>query len=49
MITLAVRPFTTVESYWDVHFSVTEKIKLAFDANGIKKPTPTSIQFTKEL
>lgn len=48
MITLAVRPFTTVENYWDVHFNLTEKIKLAFDAHGIKKPIPTSIQITKE-
>jgi small conductance mechanosensitive channel len=49
MITLAVRPYTTVEKYWDVHFAVTENIKISFDNKGIKKPTPTSIQFTKEL
>ncbi len=35
-----VRPWVKTEDYWDVKFAVTEKIKLAFDANGITIPFP---------
>ncbi|MBJ7427920.1 MAG: mechanosensitive ion channel family protein [Bacteroidia bacterium] len=49
MVVFTVRPFTEVENYWKVHFGITEKIKEAFDKHGIKKPIPTSIQFSKEL
>lgn len=35
-----VRPWVKTEDYWDVKFALTEKIKLAFDANGITIPFP---------
>jgi small conductance mechanosensitive channel len=35
-----VRPWVKTEDYWDVKFAVTEKIKLAFDSNGITIPFP---------
>ena len=35
-----VRPWCKNEDYWDVKASVTEKVKLAFDANGISIPYP---------
>lgn len=35
-----VRPWVKTEEYWDVKFSLTEKIKLAFDANNITIPFP---------
>jgi small conductance mechanosensitive channel len=35
-----VRPWVKTQDYWDVKFTLTEKIKLAFDANGITIPFP---------
>lgn len=35
-----VRPWVKTEDYWDVKFALTEKIKLAFDANSITIPFP---------
>lgn len=35
-----VRPWVKTEDYWAVKFSLTEKIKLAFDQNGISIPFP---------
>lgn len=35
-----VRPWVKTEDYWDVKFALTEKIKIAFDANGITIPFP---------
>lgn len=35
-----VRPWVKTEDYWDVKFSLTEKIKLAFDTHGITIPYP---------
>ncbi|HSC69273.1 MAG TPA: mechanosensitive ion channel domain-containing protein [Cellvibrio sp.] len=35
-----VRPWVKTEEYWDVKFALTEKIKLAFDANDISIPFP---------
>ena len=35
-----VRPWVKTEDYWDVKFALTEKIKLAFDANDITIPFP---------
>ncbi len=43
-----VRPWVKTEDYWDVKFAITEKIKLAFDANGITIPFPQmDIRWTK--
>jgi small conductance mechanosensitive channel len=47
MVTLAIRPYTRTEHYWDVFFGVQEKLKYAFDANGIAGPTPTRIIINK--
>lgn len=35
-----VRPWVKTDDYWDVKFDLTEKIKLAFDNNGITIPFP---------
>lgn len=35
-----VRPWVKTEDYWDVKFDLTEKIKIAFDENGITIPFP---------
>ena len=47
MVTLAIRPFTTPDKYWDVFFGIQEKVKYAFDANGIAGPTPTRVIINK--
>ncbi len=47
MVTLAIRPYTTQGDYWDVYFGVQERVKKAFDANGIAGPTPTRIIINK--
>ncbi len=47
MVTLAVRPYSTVADYWDVFFGIQEQVKTAFDKNGIVAPTPTRIIINK--
>jgi small conductance mechanosensitive channel len=47
MITLAIRPFTLQENYWDTFFGLQEQLKNAFDQNGIAGPTPTRIIINK--
>lgn len=39
-VVLAVFPHAKPEHYWDVYFDVTEKVKLALDANNIPIPFP---------
>lgn len=39
-VNFVVRPWVKKEDYWDVKFSVTEQIKLAFDDNGVSIPYP---------
>ncbi len=39
-VNLVVRPFCSVADYWDVYFSVTEKVKLALDDANISIPFP---------
>lgn len=39
-VNFVVRPWVKTGDYWDVHFSLTEKIKLAFDQEGISIPFP---------
>ena len=39
-VNFAVRPWVQTADYWDVFFSITEKVKLAFDDNGISLPFP---------
>lgn len=47
MVTLAVRPYTTPERYWDVFFGVQEQIKIAFEKNGITAPVPHRVIINK--
>lgn len=39
-VNFVVRPWVSVSDYWAVYFDLTEKIKKAFDANGISIPFP---------
>ncbi|MCB2145784.1 MAG: mechanosensitive ion channel [Deltaproteobacteria bacterium] len=39
-VNFVVRPWVKVEDYWGVFFDLTEKIKKAFDANGVSIPFP---------
>lgn len=39
-VNFVVRPWVKTEDFWPVKFDLTEKIKLAFDENGISIPFP---------
>jgi small conductance mechanosensitive channel len=39
-VNFAVRPYVHPDNYWTVYFSLTEKVKLAFDEQGISIPFP---------
>jgi small conductance mechanosensitive channel len=39
-VNFVVRPWVKSSDYWDVYFTLTEKLKKAFDANGISIPFP---------
>lgn len=39
-VNFVCRPWVKSSDYWPVHFSVTEAVKKAFDANGISIPFP---------
>ncbi len=39
-VNFVVRPWCTVENYWDVRFDITERVKLAFDEAGVSIPFP---------
>jgi small conductance mechanosensitive channel len=39
-VNFVVRPWVKTSEYWDVHFDLTEKIKLTFDKEGISIPYP---------
>lgn len=39
-VNFVVRPWVKAEDYWNACFDLTEKIKLAFDKNGISIPFP---------
>jgi len=39
-VNFAVRPWATVENYWDVYFGINEEIKYALDEAGITIPFP---------
>ena len=42
-VNLNVRPWVKSDDYWDVYYSLTEKIKAEFDANGISIPFPQQV------
>lgn len=48
-ITLAVRPWTTPEHYWNVYFGTLENCKIALDEGGITIPFPQMDVHVKEL
>ena len=39
-VNFAFRVWVKVPDYWDVHFDITEKVKLTFDREGITIPFP---------
>ena len=39
-VNFVVRPYAKVEDYWGVYFGVTEKVKNAFDDQGVTIPFP---------
>lgn len=39
-VNFAVRPWVNTSDYWNVYFDMTEKIKVALEANGITIPFP---------
>ena len=39
-VNLVVRPWVKTADYWNVHFDLTERIKLALDENNISIPFP---------
>ena len=39
-VNYAVRPWVKPEHYWDVYFGITEKLKIALEANGLTIPFP---------
>ena len=47
-VNFAVRPFATVENYWDVYFGITEDCKLALDKAGIEIPYPHAVEIQKK-
>lgn len=48
-VNFVVRVWVKTEQYWDVHFDLLEKVKLAFDAEGISIPFPQmNIHIQKE-
>jgi small conductance mechanosensitive channel len=47
-VNFVVRPFATVEDYWDVYFDVTEACKLALDKAGIEIPFPHQVEIHKK-
>ncbi|TXH21403.1 MAG: mechanosensitive ion channel [Chitinophagaceae bacterium] len=47
MVSLAIRPYTTQDDYWDVYFGVQELVKKAWDAAGVEGPTPHRIIINK--
>lgn len=49
-VNLVVRPWVKTADYWPVKFDLTEKIKMAFDENGISIPFPQmDIHWTPSL
>ena len=39
-VNLSLRAWTKNEDYWDVNFETTEKVKYAFDKEGVSFPFP---------
>jgi small conductance mechanosensitive channel len=48
-VNFVVRPWVKAEDYWSVKFALNEKIKLAFDENGITIPFPQTVVNYKKM
>jgi len=48
MVTLAIRPYSTQQQYWDVYFGAQEAVKNAWDAEGIEGPVPHIVYINKQ-
>lgn len=48
-VNFVVRPWVNADDYWSVKFALNEKIKLAFDANGITIPFPQTDIHVKKI
>lgn len=48
-VNFVVRAWVKQEDYWGVYFDTTEKVKLAFDAQGISIPFPQMAIYTKKI
>jgi small conductance mechanosensitive channel len=47
MVTLAIRPYASPDHYWDVFFSIQERVRDAFANNKIAGPVPTRVIINK--
>lgn len=47
MVTLAIRPYASPDHYWDVFFSIQERVREAFAKNNIAGPVPTRVIINK--
>lgn len=47
-VDFAVRPYSSVDDYWDVYFDTLEQCKIALDEAGIEIPYPHSVEIQKE-
>ncbi|MCT4630438.1 mechanosensitive ion channel domain-containing protein [Winogradskyella sp.] len=47
-VNFAVRPWSSIEDYWDVYFDTHENVKIALDAAGIEIPYPHSVEIQKK-
>ncbi len=42
-VNILVRPYATVENYWDVYFNSLQNVKIALDNSGIEIPFPQQV------
>jgi len=47
-VNLAVRPWASVDKYWDAYFGTLERAKEALDEAGIEIPYPHAVEISKE-
>lgn len=47
LVKLAVRPYCTQQTYWDVYFGIREDVKKAFDKAGFQQPIPHRVIIQK--